>query len=57
MPLAAHVSPALTTMQQNAQKGGEGLVEGIVGLIKGRPVESRLMAPTLIIRDSCGANR
>jgi DNA-binding LacI/PurR family transcriptional regulator len=57
MPLAAHVSPALTTVQQNAQKGGEGLVEGIVGLIKGRPVESRLMAPTLVIRDSCGASR
>jgi DNA-binding LacI/PurR family transcriptional regulator len=57
MPLAAHVSPALTTVQQNAQKGGEGLVEGIVGLIKGQPVESRLMAPKLVIRDSCGARR
>jgi DNA-binding LacI/PurR family transcriptional regulator len=57
MPLAAHVSPALTTVQQNAQRGGEGLVEGIVGLIKGRPVESRLMAPTLIVRDSCGARK
>lgn len=57
MPLAAHVSPALTTVQQNAQKGGEGLVEGIVGLIKGQPVESRLMAPKLIIRDSCSARR
>lgn len=55
MPLAAYVTPALTTVQQNAQLGAEGLVEGIVGLIKGRPVESRLMAPKLIIRDSCGA--
>jgi len=55
MPLAAHVSPALTTVQQNVQKGGEGLVEGIVGLIKGQPVESRLMAPKLVIRQSCGA--
>ncbi len=55
MPLAAHVSPALTTVQQNAQMGGEGLVEGIVGLIKGQPVESRLMAPKLVIRDSCAA--
>ena len=57
MPLAAHVSPALTTVQQNAQMGGEGLVEGIVGLIKGQPVESRLMAPKLVIRDSCGARQ
>ncbi len=55
MPLAAHVSPALTTVQQNAQAGAEGLVDGIVGLIKGRPVESKLMAPKLIIRESCGA--
>jgi DNA-binding LacI/PurR family transcriptional regulator len=55
MPLAAHVSPALTTVQQNARIGGAGLVEGIVGMIKGQPVESRLMAPTLVIRESCGA--
>ena len=55
MPLAAHVSPALTTVQQNSQKGAEGLVQGIVGLIKGEPVESTLMAPNLVIRKSCGA--
>ena len=55
MPLAAHVTPGLTTVQQNAQMGGEGLVEGIVGLIEDQPVESKLMAPVLIVRDSCGA--
>jgi DNA-binding LacI/PurR family transcriptional regulator len=55
MPLAAHVSPRLTTVQQNAQAGAEGLVDGIVGLIEGHPVESKLMAPKLIIRESCGA--
>lgn len=56
MPLAAHVSPALTTVQQNAQMAAEGLVDGIVGLIKGQPVESKLMAPKLIIRESCGGS-
>lgn len=55
MPLAEYVSPALTTVQQNAQMGGEGLVEGIVGLIEGHPIESKLMAPRLIVRESCGA--
>lgn len=55
MPLAAYVSPALTTVQQNAKMGAEGLVEGIVGLIERKPVESTLMAPRLIVRDSCGA--
>jgi len=57
MPLAAHVTPALTTVQQNAQMAGEGLVRGIVGLIEGEPVESKLMAPKLIIRESCGATK
>jgi DNA-binding LacI/PurR family transcriptional regulator len=55
MPLAAYVSPALTTVQQNAELGAQALVEGIVGLIKGEPVESTLMAPKLVIRESCGA--
>jgi DNA-binding LacI/PurR family transcriptional regulator len=54
MPLAAHVTPALTTVQQNAEIAGTGLVANLVGLIEGRPIESRLMAPKLIVRDSCG---
>jgi len=57
MPLAAHVSPSLTTVQQNAQMAAEGLVEGIVGLIKDQSVKSKLMAPRLVIRESCGAAR
>jgi DNA-binding LacI/PurR family transcriptional regulator len=56
MPLAAYVTPALTTVQQNAEAGAEGLVAGIVGLIEGTPVESTLMAPKLVVRDSCGGN-
>jgi DNA-binding LacI/PurR family transcriptional regulator len=55
VPLAAHVKPALTTVRQDIQKAGEGLVTGIVGLIEGKTFESTLMAPELIIRDSCGA--
>jgi len=55
MPLAAYVTPSLTTVQQNAETGAKGLVDGIVGLIEGHPVESTLMAPKLVIRASCGA--
>ncbi len=55
MPLAAYVHPGLTTVQQNSVLGAEGLVNGIVGLIKGKPVESTLMAPRLVVRQSCGA--
>ena len=54
MPLAAYVTPGLTTVQQNSKLGAEGLVNGILGLIKGEPVESTLMAPRLIVRESCG---
>lgn len=53
--LAAYVSPALTTMRQDAQIAGEGLVHRIVELIEGRDVDSTLMAPKLIVRDSCGS--
>jgi DNA-binding LacI/PurR family transcriptional regulator len=53
--LAGHVSPALTTVRQDIRQASEGLVQGIVGLIKGEPVESTLMAPRLVVRASCGA--
>ncbi|MDJ0708854.1 MAG: LacI family DNA-binding transcriptional regulator [Woeseiaceae bacterium] len=53
--LAAHVTPPLTTVRQDIKLASEGLVNGIVGLIKGDPVESSLMAPQLVVRASCGA--
>lgn len=53
--LAAYVSPALTTMRQDARIAGEGLVHRIVELVEGRDVDSTLMAPKLIVRDSCGS--
>ena len=57
IPLATHVSPALTTVQQDLRKAGEGLVDGIIALIEGKVFESVLMPPSLIVRDSCGARR
>ena len=56
IPLAAHVTPALTTVRQDIRQASEGLVKSIVGLIEGEPVESSLMAPRLIVRQSCGAS-
>jgi DNA-binding LacI/PurR family transcriptional regulator len=55
VPLASHVTPGLTTVQQNAQEAGEGLVKAIVALIRGGRIESTLMAPHLVVRQSCGA--
>ncbi len=56
IPLAAHVTPALTTVRQDIRQASEGLVKSIVGLIEGEPIESSLMAPRLIVRQSCGAS-
>ena len=53
--LAAHVTPALTTVRQDIRQASEGLVKSIVGLIEGNPVESSLMEPSLVVRESCGA--
>ncbi len=53
--LAAHVSPPLSTVRQDIRQAADGLVEGIVGLIEGKPVTSTLMAPELVIRESSGA--
>lgn len=54
MPLASQVTPALTTVQQNIREASEGLVHSIVALIEGEVVESTLIAPRLIVRQSCG---
>ncbi|MDJ0940521.1 MAG: LacI family DNA-binding transcriptional regulator [Woeseiaceae bacterium] len=53
--LAAHVTPALTTVQQNSHDASEGLVSGVVGLIEGKTFESTLLAPKLVVRESCGS--
>ncbi len=50
--LAAHVTPSLTTVRQDIREASDALVAGIVGLIEGEPVESSLMAPKLVIRES-----
>jgi len=54
LPLASQVTPKLTTVQQNISEASEGLVRSIVSLIEGDPVESTLIAPRLIVRESCG---
>ena len=55
MPLAAYVTPALTTVQQNVAAAADALIQAIVGLIEGHPVEqSSLIAPKLVVRQSCG---
>jgi len=53
---AADFNPPLTTIRQDTRVAGELLVDNLIGLIDGQPVEPRLIAPQLVVRASCGAS-
>jgi len=55
IPAAGYFSPSLTTIRQDTKKAAEVLVENLLRMIAAEPVESRLLVPSLVIRDSCGA--
>jgi DNA-binding LacI/PurR family transcriptional regulator len=55
IPAASYVNPGLTTVHQDTVRAGELLVTNLIKLIEGEPVESSLLPPTLIVRQSCGA--
>jgi len=54
LPVAKYVSPRLTTVRQDVRQAGELLVTALVRLIEGEAVESKVLAPTLVVRESCG---
>ena len=54
IPAASYSNPPLTTVQQNTSVAGELLVENLLKLIDGEPVESMLLPAKLVIRESCG---
>lgn len=53
-----YTNPRLSTVHQNAESAGEQMVEMLIELIKRKddehPIASRLIEPTLVIRESCG---
>ena len=55
IPSATHMSPALTTVRQNTGEAGKVMVDTLLRLIRGGYVESQLIEPELIVRESCGA--
>jgi len=54
IPMATYTHPPLTTVQQNTRLAGELLVEDLLKLVAGEPVESRLLPAALVVRGSCG---
>jgi len=55
IPLSEFTRPALTTVQQDTKLAGKILVETLIAHIHGKPVTSRSLPATLIVRESCGA--
>jgi DNA-binding LacI/PurR family transcriptional regulator len=54
LPLSALSTPALTTVRQDPVLAGEQLIDALVASIEGRPAESVLLTPELVVRESCG---
>lgn len=55
VPLAAHVTPALTTVREDVAGWGRNAAEVLLALIDGdRPVPAPLPSPTLVVRSSTG---
>lgn len=56
IPVARHLSPALTTVRQPSQQLGAAGVEALVSLIEGRPHSKRdwVLPTQLVVRASCG---
>jgi DNA-binding LacI/PurR family transcriptional regulator len=52
MPLAAYVTPSLTTVRQDVAAAADALVGAVAGMIEGHPVKSTLITPKLVVRDS-----
>jgi DNA-binding LacI/PurR family transcriptional regulator len=53
--MAAYFNPPLTTVHQDTLQAGAMLVDNVIRLIEGESVESKLIAPRLIVRASCGS--
>jgi len=52
IPLAASVSPALTTVQQDTKQAGNLLVESLIALIRGEPAEGQTIPVRQVVRES-----
>ncbi len=50
---AAYCRPPLTTMRQDTLAAGEALVDTLLHLVAEGPAHSRLLRPSLVLRDSC----
>lgn len=52
LPLARQAVPQLTTIRQDIGRGAQAMVERLQALISGKPVESLVMLPEIMVRSS-----
>jgi DNA-binding LacI/PurR family transcriptional regulator len=52
LPLAAQTTPPLTTIRQEIAEGARALVEKLKARIEGQPVQSLVMPPRLVVRQT-----
>ncbi|UNK41634.1 LacI family DNA-binding transcriptional regulator [Luteimonas sp. S4-F44] len=55
IPLAAFVTPGLSTVQQDTRQAGALLVDTLIAQIEGAPAESQTIPGRLVLRGSTGA--
>lgn len=56
IPMAALTTPGLSTVRQDPIRAGEHLVDLLTANIDARPTSSVLLAPQLVVRESCGTH-
>jgi DNA-binding LacI/PurR family transcriptional regulator len=57
IPAAGVTHPPLTTVMQDTRLAGEVLVESLLKLVHGEPVQSQTLGSRLVVRRSCGDQR
>ena len=57
IPTAEHFTPSLTSVHQDTTRAGQVLVDSVIKLIEGEPIESMLLPTQLMVRASCGSDR
>ncbi len=52
LPLATYTYPPLTTVRQDTLSAGKLLVGKLIDMIEGKEIQSEMLAPRLIVRES-----
>lgn len=57
LPAASYFSPSLTTVRQDTRLASRALVQNLLHMVNGEPIESQELPLSLIVRGSCGGRK